>query len=113
MQQHNKNVRSTKLKKTQESEKEKTHECYFTIVPIATTGKTYLDQTGQLPVTSSKRNKYTMIFYAYDANAILGEVMKLQIEAEILRAFTKMHNYLAANGLKKNIIDWTTNVLEH
>ena len=100
MRQHHKNVRLTKLEKTQENVKENTHECYFTIVPITTTVKTFLDQTGRFPVTSRKGNKYVIIFCAYDANTILGEAIKLRTEAEILRAFTKMHDYLAENGLK-------------
>jgi hypothetical protein len=36
-------------------------------------GQIYTDQTGRLPVVSSKGNKYIMILYDYDSNAILAQ----------------------------------------
>ena len=33
--------------------------------------KIYTDQTGIFPMTSSRRKKYVIIMYVYDANAIL------------------------------------------
>jgi hypothetical protein len=38
--------------------------------------KIYTDQTGRLPVISSKGNKYIMVLYEYDGNAILTEPIK-------------------------------------
>jgi hypothetical protein len=35
-------------------------------------GQIYTDQTGRFPVVSSKGNKYIMILYDYDSNAILA-----------------------------------------
>ena len=78
----------------------KTGECYFIITPIASTGKTFYDQTGRIPVTSSKGNKYVMIVYSYDSNIILGGEMKSRTGDEILRAFMKMHTELKEKGLK-------------
>ena len=34
------------------------------------TGKMYTDQTGRFPVTSSKGNKYILVAYHYESNAI-------------------------------------------
>jgi hypothetical protein len=36
-------------------------------------GQIYTDQTGRFPVVSSKGNKYIMILYDYDSNAIFGK----------------------------------------
>jgi hypothetical protein len=41
-------------------------------------GQIYTDQTGIFPVISSKRNKYIMVFYEYDDNAILAEPIKTE-----------------------------------
>ena len=94
MKQQQKNLRSTKINNLKKDDKpvnktEKTGECYFTITPIATTGKTFTDQTGRFPVTSSKGNKYIMIMYDYDSNNILGEAIKSRTGDELLRAFKK------------------------
>ena len=75
-------------------------ECYFVITPIASTGKTFSDQTGRFSFTSSKGNKYVMIMYDYDSNIILGEAMKSRIGDDILRDFTKMHTELKGKDLE-------------
>ena len=100
LQQQHKNVRSTKPKEVEPEAEGETHECYFIIEPLATKGKTFSDQTGKFPVTSSKGNKYIMIMYSYDANAILAEPMKTRTENEIVRAFKKLNEYLVERGLK-------------
>ena len=64
------------------------------------TGQVYTDQTGRFPAISSKGNKYLMILYDYDSNAILAEPMKSRHEQEMIRAYAKMHDYLTERGLK-------------
>jgi hypothetical protein len=39
-------------------------------------GQIYTDQTGRFPVVSSKGNKYIMMLYDYDSNAILAQHIK-------------------------------------
>jgi hypothetical protein len=39
-------------------------------------GLIYTDKTGRFPVASSKGNKYIMILYDYDSNAILAQSIK-------------------------------------
>jgi hypothetical protein len=39
-------------------------------------GQIYTDQTVRFPVVSSKGNKYVMILYDYDSNAILAQPIK-------------------------------------
>jgi hypothetical protein len=41
-------------------------------------GQIYTDQTDRFPVISSKRNKYIMVLYEYDGNAILAEPIKTE-----------------------------------
>jgi hypothetical protein len=53
-------------------------------------GQIYTDQTGRFPVVSSKGNKYIMILYDYDSNAILAQPIKDRTPPELLRAFQGM-----------------------
>jgi hypothetical protein len=50
-------------------------------------GQIYSDQTGRFPVIFSKGNKYIMVLYEYDGNAILAEPIKNRTAADLLRAF--------------------------
>jgi hypothetical protein len=67
--------------------------------PINVTGQIYSDQTGRFPTTSSRGNKYVMIVYDYDSNAILSETIISRTEAKLIRAYTKIHTYLCNRGL--------------
>ena len=49
-------------------------------------GKIFSNQTGRFPVTSSKGNKYLMVMYDNDTNAILAEPMKNRSQQEIMQA---------------------------
>ena len=70
---------------------------------IEQTGQIYMDQTGHLPVTSSRGNKYIMTLYDYDSNAILTEPIKFRSEAEIIRAYSKIHESLTRCGFKPKL----------
>jgi hypothetical protein len=61
---------------------------------IAITGQFFSNQTGQLPVTLSKGNKYIMVVYNYDSAAILAEPIKNRAERELLRAYLHIHKHL-------------------
>jgi hypothetical protein len=109
--QDKRNVRSTKMTATPTANKPspkptsdlsiesnvRTH-CAFTKV-VSVTGKVFSDQTGRFPQTSSRGNKCIMIFYDYDSNAILAEPLKSRSKSELIRAFTKLHQFLADRGL--------------
>ena len=81
MNQQRQNIRSTKSKITydhvpkevQDPSKEKTQEHFYSIEEA---GKTFSDQTGRFPHTSSKGNKYIMVWYHYDINAIITVALK-------------------------------------
>jgi hypothetical protein len=82
----------------------RTH-CAFTKV-VSMTGKVFSDHTGRFPQISSRGNKYIMIFYDYDSKPILAEPLKSRSKSELVRAFTKLHQYLA----DRNCTSSTTNV---
>jgi hypothetical protein len=44
-----------------------------------------------------------MIVYDYDSTAILAEPIKNRSEQEILRAYSKLHQYLTDRGLKPQL----------
>jgi hypothetical protein len=66
-------------------------------------GQIYTDQTGRFPVVSSKGNKYIIILYDYDSNAILAQPIKDRTAPELLRAFQVMEQELVARGLKPKL----------
>ena len=101
MQQQRMNIRSTKPKLKEETNK--TEECYFAVTPLPETAKPFSDQTERFPVTSNRGHKYIMIMYDYDSNSIMGEAMKSRTGEEILRAFTKIHQKLKSSGLTPKI----------
>jgi hypothetical protein len=67
-------------------------------------GQISTDQTGRFPVVSSKGNKYIMVLYDYDGNAILAEPIKNRTSAELLRAFQVLENKLTARGLQPKLM---------
>jgi hypothetical protein len=56
------------------------------------------DLTGQFPTTSSQGNKYILVCYVYDCNAIITTPMKNRTELEHMRAFNHIHQYLTMRG---------------
>jgi hypothetical protein len=68
--------------------------------PVEITWQIFSDQTGHFPITSSRGNKYIMVVYDYDSNAILTEPLTSRTEMELLRAYTKLHTFLTKRGLK-------------
>jgi hypothetical protein len=67
-------------------------------------GQIYTDQTGRFPVISSKGNKYIMVLYDYDSNAILAQPIKSRTASELLKAFQLMEQELVAKGLKPKLM---------
>jgi hypothetical protein len=67
-------------------------------------GQIYTDQTGRFPVVSSKGNKYIIILYDYDSNAILAQPIKDRTAPALLRAFQVMEQELVARGLKPKLM---------
>jgi hypothetical protein len=106
--QQRQNARTTKIKDTKEigTEPDFDHEIKSQLVYAATldAGQIYTDQTGRFPVISSKGNKYIMILYDYESNAILAQPIKDRTAPELLKAFQVMEQELVARGLKPKLM---------
>jgi hypothetical protein len=106
--QQRQNARTTKIKGAQllESETDQDHEIKTQFVYATTidAGQIYTDQTGRFLVVSSKGNKYIMILYDYDSNAILAKPIKDRTAPELLKAFQFMEQELVARGLKPKLM---------
>src|SRR5688500_4871495 len=58
---------------------------------------------------SSRGNKYVMIIYNHDSNAILAEPLKLRVENNMLGAFTNSSGYSPVKDYGPRCNAWTTN----
>jgi hypothetical protein len=94
--QQRKNSRTTKIKKTkvinQENNLNYGIKTQFVYAATIYADRIYTDQTGRFPVVSSKGNKYIMILYDYDSNAILAQPIKYRTAPELLKAFQVMEH---------------------
>jgi hypothetical protein len=92
--QQRQNARTTKIKDAQlldsDSDQDRGIKTQFVYAATIDAGKIYTDQTGRFPVVSSKGNKYIMILYDYDSNAILAQPIKDRTAPELLKAFQFM-----------------------
>jgi hypothetical protein len=64
----------------------------------------YTYQTEGLTVVYSKVNKYIMVLYEYDGNAILAEPIKNRRLTELLRASQVMEKKVTARGLQPKLM---------
>jgi hypothetical protein len=105
--QQRQNARTTKIKDAQllDSEADIDHGIKTQYVYAATidAGQIYTDQTGRFPVVSSKGNKYIMVLYDYDSNAILEKPIKYRTAPELLNAFQVAEQELVARGLEPKL----------
>jgi hypothetical protein len=106
--QQRQNARTTKIKDAELIDQDpdpdlgiKTQYVYAATIDA---GQIYTDQTGRFPVVSSKGNKYIMVLYDYDSNAILAKTIKNRTAPELLKAFQFMEQELAARGLKPKLM---------
>jgi hypothetical protein len=107
--QQRQNARTTKIKEAQvlDSETDQDHGIKTQFVYYAATidaGQIYTDQTGRFSVVSSKVNKYIMILYDHDSNAILAKPIKDRTAPELLKAFQFMEQELVARGLTPKLM---------
>jgi hypothetical protein len=106
--QQRQNARTKKIKDAQkmDTEPDPDHGLKTQYVYAATidAGQIYTDQTGRFPVVSSKGNKYIMVLYDYDSNAILAQPIKNRTTPELLKAFQFMEQELVTKGLKPKLM---------
>ena len=68
--------------------------------PVEVSGQIFSDQTRIFPRVSSRGNKSVMVLYDYDINVILTEHLKNNTTPELVRAQTRLIQYLLDRGLK-------------
>ena len=68
-----------------------------------TDGIVYIDQTGNFTCIYRKVNKYFMILYCVDANAILSQPMKVRSETELVTTYTTKPKKLTKHSFKPQI----------
>jgi hypothetical protein len=106
--QQRQNARATKIKVAQllDSDTDLDHGIKAQYVFAATidAGQIYTDQTGRFPVVSSKANKYIMVLYDYDSNAILANPIKDRTAPELLKVFQLMEQELVNRCLKPKLM---------
>jgi hypothetical protein len=106
--QQRQDARTTQIKtnnaSSQESDIDHGIKTQFVYAATIDARQIYTDQTGRFPVVSSKGNKYFMILYDYDSNAILAQPIKDRTAPELLKAFQIMEHELVARGLKPKLM---------
>ena len=85
------NHQSNKQQHNDESIAKKTYKNATLIYPMEPKLTTYSDQTGRFPHRLSRGNKYVMIMYNYDANAILSAPLKNRQAKSITEAWMYLH----------------------
>ena len=110
--QKSKNLRSTKEAKcdkeldiapSQEPDNAKTNDIMCIVLLTTDICKSYSDQTGKSPITSSRGHKYVFVFYHYDTNTIMGQALKSRSTADLCEAWTKAFDELKAHGEAPNL----------
>lgn len=78
------------------------HQLFIKVVDTPT-GITYSNKTGKFPITSSRGNKYILIWYNWDSNSIKLEPIKSKHKTEQNRAFKKLHCQYMVQGFKPQV----------
>jgi hypothetical protein len=71
------------------------------------TGKLFSDLTGRFPTTSSRGNKYVLVVYDYDSNAVIGEPMKTAATRKHYEHTRSSSNYSLVVDYDHSSNDWT------
>jgi hypothetical protein len=83
----------------------KTHDTFFRIEDL--TKSIHTDQTGALPFTSQRDNRYIMVAIHLDRNYIFVKPMQSRSKKEMIWAYKKIINRMRLTGLrlKKHTLD--------
>jgi hypothetical protein len=106
--QQRQNARTSQIKVnntgSQESDIDHGIKTQFVYAVTIDAGQIYTDQTGRFTVVLSKGNKYIIILYDYDSNAITAQPIKDRTAPALLKAFQIMEQELVARGLKPKLM---------
>lgn len=75
----------------------------YTLVFTEEWYKSYSNQTGKFPITSSRGHKYIFVFYHFDTNSVHGIAIKIRNTADICKAWETVYDLLKAHGEAPNI----------
>ena len=108
--QESKNLRSTKETETlqdiapsQEPNNIKTQDIMCWVEDITDICKTYSDQTGKFPITSSRGHKYIFVVYHFDTNVIYGIAIKSRTSTDLCAAWLQAFTLFKSHGETPNI----------
>lgn len=87
----------------QEPDNNKTQYVYAATAEFSDTNMVYSDLTGRFPHTSNQGNKYVLILYTYDGNAIIQEPMRSRTDSETIRAYKVLLERLNKVGLSPKL----------
>ena len=87
----------------QENNNIKTDDVMCIIISTEELSKSYSDQTGKFPITSSRGHKYICVFYHYDTNTIYTHAIKNRNAESICEAWQKCYDMYKAHGESPNI----------
>ena len=89
--------------------REENNNCVFATIGLAKPdpGKLFTYLTGPLPVTSNRGMQIMVILYAYDTTEILVEPIKTRSDADMLHAYSVLHDTLenVVHAPRLNIMD--------
>ena len=105
-----KNLRSTQvtdldedITPSQEPSNTKTQDIMCWVEDITDICKSYSDQTGKFPITSSRGHKYIFVVYHYDTNTIHGIPIKSRNSSDLCAAWLQVYNMFKPHGEAPNI----------
>ena len=81
------------------------------VYPMEPKLTTYSNQTGRFPHRSSRGNKYLMIMYNYDSNAILAAPLKKWQAKTITEAWETLHKKWPNMDTRQKTSSLTTNAV--
>jgi hypothetical protein len=85
---------------TPEPNNQTTHHIYAATGEFSeVTNMIHSDLTGRFPQTSTQGNKYILIVYSYDGNAILAEPMNSRTDNAAIEAYSTILSHLKKAGL--------------
>ena len=67
---------------------------------VDVSGHIFSDQTGRFPRVSISGDRLVVVLYDYDSNTILTKPLKNNTTQELVRAQTRLIQYLLYRGLK-------------
>ena len=108
------NIQSTKIKSSPPSaspiliprvmtaQQARSNEVYFK--PMQIIDKISINQNGRFPAASSKGNKYIMVVFVEDTNAILTACMKHRSKSELIWNYSSLQKYLCERGFAPSLV---------